>query len=208
MNDQLSNDDKLEKYRKIYKYAIELPWSIFYKNNNYNNMRRLKLIAISSALRQYPEFKQLCEKEQLDIITHIENSCANETIRKSRDYNLRCTWDNEQFVNIYHTICCNIISVLDYESNTLLKKIMDKEIDLNSIAKLSNKELFPEKYDDITQKFNKRVQIEQTVKYTEMYFCKKCKHNKTTAERVQNRSNDEASSFHITCLFCSTQWFK
>jgi DNA-directed RNA polymerase subunit M/transcription elongation factor TFIIS len=85
---------------------------------------------------------------------------------------------------------------------------MDKSIDLNTIANMSCKELSPEKYDDLSKQIDRRVNTSLGVKYTELYFCYKCKRNKTTAERVQNRSNDESSSFYITCLFCGTKWFK
>jgi DNA-directed RNA polymerase subunit M/transcription elongation factor TFIIS len=153
-------------------------------------------------------FKNMKEVDQLNILIHIENSCANETIRKARGYNLRCVWENPSFINIYHTICYSITSILEQESNTLIGKILNNKINLKHIANMSCKELSPETHDAITFKINKRVNIEQNIKFTEMYFCKKCKHNKTTVERVQNRSGDEGSSFYITCLFCGTKWFK
>jgi DNA-directed RNA polymerase subunit M/transcription elongation factor TFIIS len=189
----------------MYNKAISLPIDPFYIS--YNNIRRLKLIVLSHVLSLNNDFEILPYDHKLLIVTRIENSCANETIRKAREYNLRCVWDNEQFVNIYHTICYNITSILERKNNTLIKKILDKSMDLNIIANMSCKELSPENYTDITKEINKRVNIEQTVKYTEMYFCKKCKRNQTTVERVQNRSLDESSSFHITCLFCGTKWF-
>jgi DNA-directed RNA polymerase subunit M/transcription elongation factor TFIIS len=187
--------------------ALPLTINPFY-NFEYNNTRRLKAILISSVLNNYQEFSILPYMEQMEIIITLENSCSNESIRKSRDYNLRCVWDNNQFVDIYHSICYNIISILDKENNTLFKKIMDKSIDLNTIANMSCKELSPEKYDDLSKQIDRRVNTSLGVKYTELYFCYKCKRNKTTAERVQNRSNDESSSFYITCLFCGTKWFK
>lgn len=187
--------------------AIPLPIDPFYLDE-YNNIRRLKAILLSSVLNNYKEFSDLPYSSQIDIIKTLENSCSNESIRKSRDYNLRCVWDNNQFVDIYHSICYNIISVLDNKKNSLFEKIMNKSINLNTIANMSCKELLPEKYDDLSHQINKRVNTTQSQKYTELYFCYKCKRNKTTAERVQNRSGDEGSSFYITCLFCGTHWFK
>jgi len=174
----------------------------------YNDQRRLKAINLSHTLSNSERFKNLPYSNQIDIVMRIENSCSNEAIRKAREYDQRCTWDNDQFISIYHSICYNILSVLDQENNTLIKKILNNEIDLNIIATLPCKDLSPEKYDDITKEINKRVNTEVTSKYTEMYFCKKCKRNQTTVERVQNRSGDEGSSFHILCLFCGTKWFK
>lgn len=195
------------EFRNNYINAIPLKFNTFY-NNEYNNIRRLKLIVISHTLGCYSGFKTLHYDQQTDIIKHIENSCANECIRKSRGYNIRCVWDNNQFIDIYHSVSYNIISVLSQENNTLIKKILENTIDLDTIATLSCKELSPEIYDDISREITKRVNTSQTQKYTEMHFCKKCKRNQTTAERVQNRSGDEASSFFITCLFCGMKWFK
>lgn len=197
------------------KNNIDLPIDPFYMNevnktnvNDYNKQRRLKIMLMSEILDQFKEYHDLAYNDKIDILMRIENSCTNETIRKAREYNLRCVWDNPQFTKIYHTVCFNITSVLDDVSNTLLQKILNKDLDLNVIAKLPCKDLSPEKYDEIMYRINKRVNIEQTIKYTEMHFCKKCKRNQTTVERVQNRSGDEGSSFYITCLFCGTKWFK
>lgn len=70
------------------------------------------------------------------------------------------------------------------------------------------KELNPKKYEELTTKIEKRINTEQAVKYTEMFYCRKCKHNQTTIEKVQLRSNDESSSLRITCLYCNNQWVK
>ena len=196
----------INKLRKMYENAIPLPFIPFY-TETYNNVRRLKSIVLSHTLASDETFKQLSYEKHVEILIHIENSCANETIRKARENNLRCVWDNALFVNIYHTICYSIISILNQESNSLLKKILNNEINLNNIANMPCKELSPEKYVNIMHEINKRINTEQTVKFTKMYFCKKCKKNQTTAERVQNRSNDESSSFFITCLFCNSKWF-
>ena len=195
------------QFRYLYKNAIPLKFSEFY-NNEYNDIRRLKLIVISHTLACNEKFKSMHYDIQTTIIKHIENSCANEAIRKSRNYNIRCVWDNNQFIDIYHSVSYTIISILSQENNSLIKKIIDQTIDLDTIATLSCKDLSPEKYEDITRDITKRVNTSQTIKFTEMHFCKKCKRNQTTAERIQNRSGDEASSFFITCLFCGTSWFK
>lgn len=192
--------------RKQYDKALPLSIEPFY-NSDYNETRRLKAMIFSHILSNDNDFDQMSYDDQIEIIMRIENSCANETIRKARGYNLRCVWDNVQFINIYHTVCYNIISILCEESNTLVKRILNKEINLNIIANMTCKELMPEKYDNITSEINKRVNVTNTVKYTEMYFCKKCKRNQTTVERIQNRSNDESSSFNVTCSFCGNKWF-
>jgi DNA-directed RNA polymerase subunit M/transcription elongation factor TFIIS len=186
-----------------------IPLTMDFYTPEYNILRRLKAIMLTEKLMLYQEFVQLEYSNQIEMIKRIENSCSNETIRKARDCNIRCVWENEQFQNIYHNTVYTIISALDDNdiSNTLIKNILNKDIDINSIANLSSKDLSPQKYENIMFEINKRNNVTQTQKYTEMYFCKKCKHNQSTVERVQNRSGDEGSSFFITCTFCGAKWF-
>ena len=142
------------------------------------------------------------------MLIKIEVSCKDETIRKTREQNLRCEWSNSHFNNIYHVVCYNVISLLSDDDDSIIVKLVNGEIDPYSIARLTYKDLSSSKISVIMNKINERANIEQTIKYTEMYYCKKCKRNQTTFERIQNRSGDEGSSFYITCLFCGTQWFK
>jgi DNA-directed RNA polymerase subunit M/transcription elongation factor TFIIS len=180
--------------------------------DNYNNLRRIKVILIADKLYANDKFKKISYDKQMKIIECIENSCLNESLRKSKEYNIICIWTNAHFINVYHSICYNIVANIDVnseiKSDYLINKIINNEIDINTIANLTGKELCPEKYKTISKKINERFNTEQVIKYSELFFCKKCKRNQTTTERVQNRSNDEGSSFHVTCLFCNNKWFK
>jgi DNA-directed RNA polymerase subunit M/transcription elongation factor TFIIS len=204
-------DHKCKETKREFPYAIPLPVDPFYTDIAYTGLRKLKCILLANKLGQIDRFLELSYEAQIDIIKYIENSCLNETIRKAREYNIRCVWPNIQFENIYHSICYNILTTLDIKSGTgsliLVKKIFDGDIDLNTIASLSCKELCPEKYEEIIEKIDRRCNTKQSIKATTLYFCRKCKRNQCSAERVQNRSNDESSSFYITCLFCGNKWF-
>jgi DNA-directed RNA polymerase subunit M/transcription elongation factor TFIIS len=185
--------------------TIPLTFEPFY-SKEYNNIRRLKAIVLIDILSKYQKFLDLSYHKQIDLVVRIENSFLNETIRKSKNYNIRAVWDNKQFADIYHTICYNIISILNQEDNTIFDKIINEEIDINNIANMTCKELSPEKYKNIIDLITKRVNTVNNVKYTEMYRCYKCKKNQCTTERKQLRSNDEACNFEITCLFCGNKW--
>ncbi len=191
--------------------SFPLQFDTFYEDVNYNALRRMKLITIGGTLEKYEPYDQLCMEIKMEIIKKIENSCLNETVRKANSYNIRCSWDANTFVQIYHSVCYNILSALDSTASTcspsLLQKIVSNTINLDEVASLTPRELCPEKFVDIIQKIDRRINTEHNIKYTELYFCRKCKKNKTTAERVQNRSNDEGSSYYITCLFCHNKWF-
>jgi hypothetical protein len=101
-----------------FKHAIPLPSNPFYIDKSYVGLRKTKLIAISDRFGQIKQFHNFSYEKQIEIIKYIENSCLNETIRKSREYNIRCVWNNIQFENIYHSICYNILTALDIRSET------------------------------------------------------------------------------------------
>ncbi len=188
-----------------------LPCDPFYLRSDYNCLRRLKLLLFSGALNNSQLFIECSSSKKIDYLTQIENSCLNETLRKAREYEIRCTWGEFQFEQIYHSICYNILSVVDVTLPTGSKELVDKiftgKIDLNIIASFSCKELCPEKYEVITKKIEERANMKEDVKYTELHFCRKCKKNKTKATPVQNRCGDESNTYHITCLFCHNKWF-
>ncbi len=191
--------------------STALPIDPFYIDKNYNDLRRLKLLVLADSLNNSEYYRNIQYDEKINYIKIIENSCLDESIRKAREYNIRCVWEEEQFVNIYHSICYKIFSTVnityDTGSNILIKKIFNGDILLDTIASKSYRELCPEKYEEIKKKIDERSNMEENIKYTELYFCKKCKRNQCTASRVQTRSLDEGSSFHITCLFCGNRWF-
>lgn len=194
---------KCKSIERIFKNSLPLPFKPFY-NKEYNSIRRLKLVLISDILNKFDEFKNLDFNFKITIISGIENSCLSETERKAVSYDIECDWENNQYLNIYHSICYTTISNID--DSYVVKNILSGEYD--NLASKTYKELNPKKYEELTTKIEKRINTEQAVKYTEMFYCRKCKHNQTTIEKVQLRSNDESSSLRITCLYCNNQWVK
>ena len=145
-----------------------------------------------------------------DIIRYVEKSCVNRTIEKAKNSDIICTWENSDFVGIYHAICykiaCNLDTNSPINSDYIINKILSKDIVLMDIASMSSKQLCPNKYKDIEDKFNKRYSVERKVKYSELYKCRKCKKNQTVTERMYNRSWDEGVSLKITCVYCNHSW--
>jgi len=188
-----------------------LPLEPFYTNNLYNNERRMKLLLFSSILNNIEEFKNFNRNEKICMLYKIEHSCFSETLRKSKNYNIRCCWNNDKFIIIYHNVCYKISSCINIKSECystyFINNIIHKKIDLDTIASKNLRELCKDKFEKQHKKINKRLLIKETKKYTTLHFCKKCKKNQTTAKKVQNRSNDEGNSYFITCLNCNNSWF-
>jgi DNA-directed RNA polymerase subunit M/transcription elongation factor TFIIS len=183
-----------------------LPLSPFYTEKKYNSIRRLKLLLLTDCLNKSKVFDELKYERKISIVEMLETGCVNESVRKSNEYNIKCLWSNKNFVCIYHGICYNILSAFDV-SESLVEKIINGEIDTEKIAHKSIKELCPEKFEDLNKKLAVRMNMEENVKFTTLYFCRRCKHNKTVTKSVQLRSADEGSSTYIKCIFCGNAWF-
>lgn len=145
-----------------------------------------------------------------DIVKYLERGCLMRSIEKAKTHNIRCVWSNDKFVSLYHSICYKVSSNLDpnscIQSDYILKKIFNNDVNLVNIANMTSKELCPKKYEQISEKVNKRTNFERKVKFSEMYRCRKCKRNQTTTERRYNRSWDEGVNLTIHCLFCGYSW--
>ena len=144
------------------------------------------------------------------IVRNLERGCLNRAIEKARVYNIRGVWSNENFTNLYHSICYKVSSNLDKNSAVnscyIRDKILDKTYKISEIPNLTSIDLCPQKYEKITQKINKRINLEQKKKYSELYRCRKCKLNQTTTERRYNRSLDEGTNLTIHCIHCGYSW--
>jgi hypothetical protein len=190
----------------LYPDAISLNFK-FYENENYNNIRRCKLILFGNSIGNNDKFDN---KTKENIIKYIERGCLNKAIEKSTSYNIRCIWSDEKFINLYHSICYKVAVNIDknscINSDYMINKILENNVDLLNLAKMSSKELCPKKYEKIEEKVQKRYNLERKIKYSELYQCRKCKQNKTTTERCYNRSWDEGVSLNIICLFCGNSW--
>lgn len=188
-----------------------LPANPFYTDEEYTSLRRLKIMVFLFVLNSSEEFKVLSDDKKIAKVSLIEHSCLNEAVRKSRENKVRCTWTTNQFKDIYNSICYNLLSMMclnvDTGSPALINKILTESIDLKNIARMSCKDLCPEKYTEINKVIEKRSSAEHTVKCTSLYYCRKCKQNKTTAVPVQNRSGDEGNTYLITCVFCHNKWY-
>jgi DNA-directed RNA polymerase subunit M/transcription elongation factor TFIIS len=198
----------------IFEYPNTIPLNIeFYENENYNNNRRLKLLLFGECLGKTEIFNVKDTPEPLDkkyIIKYLERGCLNRAIERAKIYNIRCIWSNDKFINLYHSICYKIAVNIDknscINSDYILNKILNNEVDPLKIANMSSKDLCPKKYEKIEEKMQKRINLERKFKFSEMYTCRKCKRKQTTTERCYNRSLDEGVNLTIRCLFCENSW--
>lgn len=218
----------------------------FYEEN-YNSVRRCKLILFSSCLGRCPtltkqkEYNRIKKKKKMyktfmesikvpkyasktilrylvgkvyskeHIVKNLERQCLNKALNKAKLHNIRCIWQNESFVNIYHGICykiaCNIDENSVINSSYIKNKILNGEVFIEDVVNMSSRELCPKKYEKIDKKIQKRYTVEQKVKYSELYECPKCKRTRCTIANYYNRGLDEGVSLKITC-YCGYYWIE
>ena len=137
-------------------------------------------------------------------------SCYNETVNKSIDKLIYKSWDNEKFIYLYQLSCNKITKNLDQQSEVksdyLINQILDKKININTIASLSSDNLCPDK--SINIKNNLKLRNEQKLNYktSTLYKCKNCGKKEVKIQEYQGRSLDEGSNLSLTCNFCNYNW--
>jgi DNA-directed RNA polymerase subunit M/transcription elongation factor TFIIS len=183
--------------------------NIFY-TSNYNHYRRQKLMLFGTLFNEYPEFINLNYNDRNKLLQDLERSIYNTTIDKAQEENIITSWEIQQFLFLYDTLCYKISSNIDknglVKNVDLAKLIIDRQIDLKQLPKCSNIELFKTKYEDILTRLNRSKNVSQTYKYSTMYVCRKCKKSQTRFEVLQNRSADEGNNYSVTCLNCNNQF--
>ena len=114
---------------------------------------------------------------------------------------------------MYFSKIRSIYSNLDKESyignDTFLDRILNKEIDINTIAELTIYDIFPENWKYILEQKSKRDKLKYELKpeaMTDAFKCRKCGSRSTSYYEVQTRSADEPMTQFITCLNCNTRW--
>ena len=94
-----------------------------------------------------------------DISTKIENSIYNYTMNESKKKIIIFDWNNNNTRRIYMnkiiSLYTNIKDDSYLENKNLLKQILNNDIDLNNIASISIRELFPERWTNILKTVKK-----------------------------------------------------
>ena len=109
--------------------------------------------------------------------------------------------------------CISIYSNLSkgsyIQNNYLLKNILEKKIDPESVANLSVYDIFPDNWKDLMDKKSKMDELKYKLKpeaMTDQFKCRKCYSRSCSYYEVQTRSADEPMTQFITCLDCKNRW--
>ena len=143
----------------------------------------------------------------------IEKSIFNETIRYTKKNNIQRKWENIHFKSLYiskiRSIYTNIKGDSYLKNLNFKNRILNDEIDLNNISKLSNYDIFPENWKDLIEENMKKDKLKYELKpeaMTDLFKCRKCGGRSCSYYEVQTRSADEPMTQFITCLNCNCRW--
>lgn len=189
---------------------ILVPLNEVYYNKNSHQIRRNKAILFGNLLMQYEIFQKWDYATKTAFITKLERSIYNMVIDKAKEENIITSWEINDFVMLYNTLCYKISSNIEkggmVNNPHLAIKLLQNEIKLKDLPRMPSAELYPEKYNDINKRIEMSKNVQQTVKYSSLYICRKCKGGKTKYEILQNRSADEGNNYTVTCLTCRYQF--
>ena len=185
----------------------------FWKKKIYSFERINKIFLFYRYLYKYRRFEKTKKKIQHKVIKNLEKGCYINTIKIALEQNINCSWEEDDFANIYHFICGRILSYISTDSTdpTKVSNIIDGFIDDSSDYSLSKqfpnktqKDLYPEQYAEI----KRRQIIEQNIKVkaSKLRTCPKCKQKLSTTKNRYARSLDEGVDLTATCVFCGFSW--
>lgn len=153
---------------------------------------------------------KLNDNDVKKMALNIERGIFNYTLTKY-NYNNQTTW-NSFFQTCYINRCVCIYSNLNrdcYLKNiNLIKRLFNKEFNEFELAFFTTKEIFPEQYQYLSEKYNLDKKEEENVDDTPdgMFKCRKCKSQKTSYYELQTRSADESATVYVTCHNCGNKW--
>ena len=142
----------------------------------------------------------------------IEEGIFNYTVKYSHKNNFPDDFSNILFKNAYKNKLMNLYINLDKKSyvnnKKLLTRLKKKELEPESLAFLSPKQLFPDHWKVYLNREKALNELEYS-KYTGNVIelkCSACGHNKCSFFQLQTRSCDEPITTFYTCLNCGKKW--
>ena len=151
--------------------------------------------------------------DDIKMSRKVEKGIYNYVIKVSKEKNIRRSWENTLFTNLYKSKILSVYSNLDTNSyiqnNQLLKNIKDGSIEPEKVGSLSVYDVFPDNWKELLNIKSKRDKIKYELKpeaMTNLFKCRKCGSRETSYYEVQTRSADEPMTQFITCLSCSNRW--
>ena len=211
-NDDGCDDDDDDKkdcdyFSDNYKYSYSTPLPFYvYGDLKYNRSRLRYIVLLMEIFSKHEIFAKKHVDDKIILLRRIELGCYNKIIDKARELNIRTAWEVSEFKKLYNNESYRISTNLDCRSavgsSELLLKILNGKILPENLAKMDSGEFYPELYNKLTEKINRRRGKELKYRYTRLYKCHKCGKDKCRTENRQNKRADEGNNLYIICITC------
>ena len=154
--------------------------------------------------------KELCSEI---LSRNIEKQLYNSVIIMAKNKCIIRKWSNPLFHKLYVSKIISFYSNVDknsYIKNPDFKdKILNGEIKVADINKLSVYDIYPDNWSELLDKKIKRDKLKYEMKpqaMTDQFKCRKCGSRSCSYYEVQTRSADEPMTQFISCLDCGNRW--
>jgi DNA-directed RNA polymerase subunit M/transcription elongation factor TFIIS len=178
----------------------------FYMDDSYNRLRRGYLLLLAHLIKKQLSLTDMEDKTEtyFDDIVAIEKSCYDHALEVAVKEMITPELTNCVFEDLYITKIVRVTKNMDPSSEIkddyLIKKIINRDINLEAISKMRNEELSPKHNMILIKRLESRKNQKLTYKVSSFYRCGKCKVPNTVVTReMQLRSGDEASSISCHC---------
>lgn len=112
------------------------------------------------------------------------------------------------YINKAKHILCNVRINNGIDNYTFIHKLNRGEISAYEAVHMKPSEMFAERWELLISKQKEELhKILKTPEATSnLFWCNRCKQNKTTYYEKQIRSSDEPASVFVTCIVCGNKW--
>lgn len=132
--------------------------------------------------------------------------------QRTAESKYKCSRDFALFNNLYRANARHAIDNLKIDNNInntqFIDAINNGVITLEQAVDMAPEEEHKERWNRLNEK--KQNDIDESTKSkeatTDLFWCARCKRNKTTYYESQDRSSDEPMTVHITCCHCGKKW--
>jgi len=151
--------------------------------------------------------------EEDDTALKIEAAIFKKAMETASFEEVRKTWNNQAFRDVYLSVARRIVGNLSPSSyiknKNLWLRFSTNELTIDEIVKQNYYELCPENWQQMVDRQAKREQIQLEGDFsraTNKWMCHGCKQRKCTYYELQTRSADEPMTIFIHCLNCNKRW--
>jgi len=163
-------------------------------------------------LKQYEEYKNYDDIAIMKMAINLERGIFNYVLDNYDNKKLENIWNDTFKTKYIHrsvTIYTNLNPDSYIKNNSLIRRLLSKDLNEFQVTKLSQSEIFPENWNNIMLKYSKELLKDVPIEKEHedgILQCGKCKSYKTEYNELQTRGGDESTTKLCYCWNCGRRW--